>query len=185
MVRPTPTYTAPATGWSTAYTVMFGEVSWNSGTHWPSASVWASGGPKTSSTKLSSAWRWSSSLRTVFNPCRLPLEPPRGSPNHALLAVDPSVRPIACASEPKAPRLAASRFIGPPDPVATGRCGTWPERPGHPWSPLPPRGSAQPGACGPKVVHNAGTTQEAFPAGDNGVRPEGGDNVGTGETVNR
>ena len=50
-----------------------------------------------------------------------------GSPNHALLAVDPSVRPIACASEPKAPRLAASRFIGPPGPAATGRCGTWPE----------------------------------------------------------
>ncbi len=99
----TPIRTAPGTGSSTAYTTRSGSVSRKSGTHcWPS--TWcSSGGPRTSSTKSTSAWRWPSSARTVLRPLGLLVDPPIGSPNQAAFAALGPTMPKARARLPKAP----------------------------------------------------------------------------------
>src|SRR5215210_928863 len=117
----TPTRTAPGTGRSTAYTVMSGSTSANSGTHVsgspPGSTVSCrTGGPSTSSTKLIRALRWPSSASTVLRPLGLLLSP-SGSVNQAPFAPLPLMSPIALASALKDSRPSAvSAMASPPEP---------------------------------------------------------------------
>src|SRR4051794_23969502 len=102
----TPSRTAPPTTSTTAYTVIVGDTFWNSGTHFCVPSVCAAGGPSTSSTKVSNAFRCPGSVSTSLRPCGF-ASPPTGAPNHAELAPVSVVRPIAWARLPNAPRSSA------------------------------------------------------------------------------
>ena len=107
---PMPTRTEPASVSTTADTTIVGSACANSGIHRTSPTLRPAGGPRASSTKSSSAVRWSGSDSMCFRPCGL-LGPPAGSPNQAEFVPVAVVSPKARERLPNVPRSSSAMVI--------------------------------------------------------------------------